>query len=346
MRCPECSTDFQQRGYRFCPYDGTRLAHAKTEKSKASRGAGTVIADRYVVRGFIAHGAMAQIYMADDRQTAKLVAIKVLDKRKAENAEIRQRFLREAKAISALDHPNVVKIFEVGEEKGVPYIVMEMLRGESLEERLAVDKTVPNNIALAVLRQTASALWMAHNQGIVHRDIKPGNIYLIGDPKDPDAVRVIDFGLSRVFGSNLTSAGTVIGTPGYMAPEQVVGDPVDQRSDVYALGMVMYRMFTGELPFKGKDDVTILAKHLFATPTPPTMVASDLDPQVEAVIMRAIRKRPENRYPSMQLFGEDIRKLKAGAKIGVFDVGSDKYELTEETQLVAAGYKKLMERRS
>jgi serine/threonine-protein kinase len=251
-----------------------------------------------------------------------------------------------------IGHPNVIHIHEVAErEDGTPYMVMEFLRGESLGERFEVEPTVPRALALSTLVAVSDALWAAHQKGIVHRDIKPDNLFLIGDPKAPEGVRVLDFGLSRLFQSKLTASGTVIGTPGYMAPEQVVADPVDQRTDIYGLGMVMYRMFTGRLPFEsggehGSDTASILARQLFATPPHPSTLA-DVDKQIERVIMRAIRKQPENRYPSMQLLANDLRKLESGGEVVEYIPDRDKYELeSAHSQMVAAGYRKLYDERS
>ncbi len=353
MLCPECGNEWQQRGFRFCPYDGARLKTAlKQRGAKAAEDAGTIIAGRYVIRQFLARGAMARIYSADDERTGQMVAVKILDKHKARDAEVRQRFAREANALRMIEHDNIIKIYEVGErDDGTPYLVMEFLRGESLGERFEVEPTLDRELALAIVRQTCEALWAAHQQGIVHRDIKPDNLFLVGDPRQAasamgqpkSSVRVLDFGLSRVFNSKLTAAGTVIGTPGYMAPEQVVADPVDQRSDVYGLGMVMYRMFTGRLPFEADDNVVILAKQLFATPAPPSEHVPGLDPSVERVILRAIRKQPEHRYPSMLLFNEDVKKLQAGREVPRMDAPRDKYELSStHAQMVANGYRQLL----
>jgi serine/threonine-protein kinase len=357
MRCSECGNQFQERGYRFCPYDGTRL-----EATTRRRGRGdpdtvessTVIAGRYIVRRFLARGAMARLYMADDEHSGQLVAIKMLERSRAKNQEVRERFLREAKAVSMIQHPGVVKILDMGEHEGTPYLVMEFLRGETLGERFEVDVRMTPRSGLPFLIQAAEALFAAHEMGIVHRDVKPDNIYVVGEPDKPSGIRILDFGLSRLFQSQLTATGTVIGTPGYMAPEQVVADPVDQRSDIYGLGMVMYRMFTGCLPFEGGDDVVILAKQLLKRPPRPAHFADDIDPRIERVIMTTIRKRPEERYPSMKIFADELKKLQQPhAQLFAPEIPNewdelarDRYELTSPmAREVSKGYRKLLEER-
>jgi serine/threonine-protein kinase len=294
---------------------------------------------------------MARIYMADDQHTGQLVAVKILERARAKSSEIRERFLREAKAVSMIQHQGVVKILDAGEHDGRPFLVMEFLRGETLGERFEVEPRLPARVAIPILLETADALWAAHEKGIVHRDIKPDNIFLVGEPKQTVGVRVLDFGLSRLFQSQLTATGTVIGTPGYMAPEQVVADTVDQRTDIYGLGMVMYRMFVGTLPFEGSEDVVILAKQLLRRPPRPSHYVDDIDPRIERVIMTTLRKRPEERYPSMKIFVDELRKLQQpNAPLFAPELPSDweelsrdRYELSSPlAKEVAKGYRKLM----
>jgi serine/threonine protein kinase len=348
MHCPECDQDFNQRSYRFCPYDGTRLLAPSRQKEAQRDSAvpsGRVFRGRYKVRRFLAKGAMARIYIAEDEATGGLVAIKVLESKAAKNHELRERFLREANALALVNHQNVVSIHEVGEEAdGTPFLIMEFLAGESLKEALERDRVIEQPAGLKILVQATQALFAAHAQGIVHRDIKPDNLFLIGDdPEHPADLRVLDFGLSRMFQSKLTAAGTVIGTPGYMAPEQVVADPVDQRTDVYGLGMVMYRMFVGRLPFDGPDDVTILAKQLLMHPPPPSYFEPGIDPRVERVIMTAIHKRPEHRFPSMQLFGNDLRAIARQSELWAPEPQRDYYDTSSlAASQIAAGYRTLL----
>ncbi len=284
---------------------------------------------------------MARLYIADDGETGQLVAVKLMDERLTKGRELRERFLREAEAVSQVDHENVLDILEVGtQEDGTPYLVMELLHGETLGERLEADGTLDSSAALPLLVGVCEALWAVHEKGIVHRDIKPDNLFLVGDAGDANGVRVFDFGLSRLFQSNLTTAGTIIGTPGYMAPEQVVADPVDQRTDIYALGMVMYRIFAGRLPFADEEGLKVLAKHLLRPPVRPSRYADDLDPRLEQVIMHAIHKQPQNRYPSMKLFADDLRKIgRPKAQLLAGELTGDRYELSPAAEEVAKIYR-------
>jgi serine/threonine-protein kinase len=355
MRCPECRNEFKERGFRFCPYDGSRLEAASrrrgsTEVSETVE-AGATIAGRYVIRRYLTKGAMARIFMADDQHTGQLVAVKILEKLRSKNAEQRERFLREAKAVSLIQHESIVKILDVGEHDERPFLVMEFLRGETLGERFEVEPRLDPGLALWILTRAADALYAAHEKGIVHRDVKPDNIFIVGEPKQPTGIRVLDFGLSRLFQSQLTATGTVIGTPGYMAPEQVVADPVDQRSDIYSLGMIMYRMFTGCLPFDRSDDVVILAKQLLRRPPKPSHYVDDIDKRIERVIMCALRKRPDQRYPSMKIFVDELRKLQnPHAPLFAPELPSDWEELSRDryefstplAREVAKGYRKLL----
>ena len=311
MRCQRCERDFDQAGFKFCPYDGNRL-HEPGRKIEVSTTAieGHLLGERYRVRGFFAKGAMARIYLAEDEHTGELVAVKMLRRTLADNPEIRERFLREAQAIRQIQHEHIVKIHEVGlSGDRRPYIIMDFLYGESVGDYLEREGTMPRAMALTSLSRAAEALWAAHQKGIVHRDVKPDNIYLVGEPEAGFQVRLLDFGLSRLWRSELTQSGSVIGTPSYMAPEQACADPTDQRTDVYALGLVMYRMLVGRLPFVTNDEREMVAKQLLAQPPSPTRFNPGIDKQLALVMMTAINKRPDQRYPSMQIFGRDLKQL-------------------------------------
>jgi eukaryotic-like serine/threonine-protein kinase len=353
MLCSECGQQFSQRGYRFCPYDGTRLEPEARSRSKPKTKdsvveEGSMLGSRYTIRRYLSRGGMARVYLADDEKSGQLVAVKILDRTRTGDREVRERFLRDAQAASLVDHPGIVKIFDTGETSdGSPFLVMELLRGETLGELLQVEKTLDPALALSLAHRAAEALFAAHDQGIVHRDIKPDNIYLVGDPKAPEMVKILDFGFSRLYASKLTQAGTVIGTPGYMAPEQVVADPVDQRTDVYALGMVLYRTLAGQSPYKG-DDIQVIAQQLLR-PLPSPGIYKAIDKRIERIIATAAAKRPEHRYPSMKLFGEDCRRVLQGqSPIWAEQVARDRqgdaaYPLTGPVALqVAATYKRVL----
>jgi serine/threonine-protein kinase len=319
MFCARCHREYDA-GHRFCPYDGTELAEAPRIdqfRCRPTRQKGAVLGDRYEVCGYLGKGAMARVYLAEDRQSRRPVAIKVLEAAHIRTTRTRERFLREAKAAAMIGHPNIVKVLDTGQrDDGAPFLVMEFLFGESLGDMLRRERRMSADIALPVLRHAASGLAAAHRTGIVHRDVKPDNIFLVGEPGDPYAVKVLDFGLAKMHEqSGLTVTGVAVGTVEYMAPEQVVSDLPDARTDVYGLGVVMYRTFTGELPFPRSDDSNLLAMQLVSPPPRPSERQADVRPAVEAVILKAIRKRPENRYPSMDALIEDLERL-AGDRRG------------------------------
>jgi serine/threonine-protein kinase len=313
MFCARCHREYDA-GHRFCPYDGTELSDAPRIdlfRCKPTRQKGTVLGGRYEVRGYLGKGAMARVYLAEDRTTRRPVAIKVLEATHIRTARTRERFLREAKAAALIGHPNIVTVLDTGQrDDGAPYLVMEFLFGESLGDMLRRERRMDADIALPVLRHAASGLAAAHRAGIIHRDVKPDNIFLVGEPGDPYAVKVLDFGLAKMHEqTGLTVTGVAVGTVEYMAPEQVVSDRPDARTDVYGLGVVMFRTFTGELPFPRSDDTDLLAMQLITPPPRPSERHAGVDPAAEAVILKAIRKRPENRYPSMDALIEDLERL-------------------------------------
>jgi len=311
--CARCHREYEDDAV-FCPYDGDRLvASRKVESLRArpTRQTGAVLGERYEVRGFIGKGAMARVYLAEDLETHQPVAVKVLDIRSSRGARARERFIRESESANRIGHPNIVKILDTGERSdSAPYIVMEFLFGESLGDLLRREGRVTADMALPVLRQAASGFAAAHRVGIVHRDIKPDNLFLVGEPGDPYAVKILDFGLAKLSEqSGFTASGVAVGTLEYMSPEQTVTDRSDERSDIYGLGVVMFRMFTGQLPFAAKEDADLLAHQLVLPVPPPAGRAEGMDPRVEQVILRAMRKRPENRYRSMDQFHDDIERI-------------------------------------
>ncbi|EYF06026.1 serine/threonine-protein kinase [Chondromyces apiculatus] len=313
MFCARCHREFDEG--RFCPYDGTKLLDAPDITlftSRPTRRRGEVLGDRYTIRGYLGRGAMAKVYLAEDDHTHRPVAIKVLEPTHAGAQRTRERFLREAQAAAMIGHPNIVRVFDVGQrDDRSPYLVMEYLFGEPLGDWLRRDTTMDADLAVPVLRNAASALGAAHRTGIIHRDIKPDNIFLVGEPGDPYAVKVLDFGLAKnAAQSGLTVTGFAVGTVEYMSPEQVVSDDPDPRTDVYALGIVMFRTFTGALPFaRIEDDTDILVQHLLVALPRPSLYRPDLDPRIEAIILKAARKHPDNRYPSMDHLIDDLDRL-------------------------------------
>jgi serine/threonine protein kinase len=227
--------------------------------------AGRVLDGRYVIRGLLGRGAMARVFLAEDSESGEPVAVKVLESLVGARSDTaKQRFFREARAAAMLKHPSIVRILDLGlRDDGVPYLVLEHLFGEVLGELLRRVSVLGAGLGLAIVREAAAGLVVAHAAGIVHRDVKPDNVFLVGAPGEPYGVKLLDFGLAKLDQqSGFTKAGTAVGTMEYMAPEQLLTERPDARTDVYALGVVMYRMFTGRLPFEGKDEAELLARQL------------------------------------------------------------------------------------
>jgi len=313
MLCPRCHRRYQD-DHHFCPHDGERLVDAidiKRIRSQPTEHAGQIIGDRYQIRGFIGRGAMAQVYLAQDRTTRSAVAVKVMESKHLKQARARARFILEAKAAAKIHHPSIIEVLDVGlEESGAPYIVMEFLFGESLGEYLRRERMMPPALGLPFVTQIAGGLAAAHRAGIIHRDVKPDNVFLLGEKGSPYTIKLLDFGFAKLAEhSGMTQTGMTVGTVQYMAPEQAVSDPSDARTDVYGLGMMMYRMFAGNLPFKGQDEAEMLAHQLLTQPAPPGLGGGRAGAALEAVILKAIRKNPENRYQSMDAMLADLRRL-------------------------------------
>ena len=247
---------------------------------------------------------MSLVYLARDTERDATVVIKCLKASAAKVRELRERFLIEARATMAVDHASVVRVFGVEEaEGGRPCIIMEALRGEPLNRFLDREGAMPQKLVVTLGRQIASALAATHRAGIIHRDVKPGNLFLTGPVGAPRGVKLIDFGFAALAddkdgvwgGSNL-----VLGTAQYMAPEQVTADPVDARTDEYAFGVVVFRMLTGQLPFDLDPCVDLFGHQLFSPAPPPSWLVDSLDPRLERVVLRCMQKHPKNRYPCME----------------------------------------------
>ena len=309
--------------------------------AKESTRSGAVLAGRYQVRGFLERGSHARVYLAEDLGTRTPVALKILSPETALSPEFRMRLLREAQAMKAISHPNVATVIEAGEtEEGVPFLAMEALLGESLGEYVRRE-TIPLDTALILLRQAAAGLAAAHRAGIVHRDVKPDNFLLLGPPGEPYGLKVIDFGLAKLWDVNEGSgAHNILGTAEYMSPEQILVEPVDARSDIYSLGVVMFRVFTGHLPFESVGQADLLRHQLFSSVPPPSWLNDGLDPRVDQVVQIATRKHRENRYATMEelildlevLLGIDLRELDPRP----LSVSPDAYEPSTDTGRQAA----------
>lgn len=260
---------------------------------------------KYEVRGTLGAGAMGTVYDAVDRIIERRVAIKVVNRPNEsdpEAVEAHARFRREAQAAGRLSHPNIVGVYDYGENASQAWIVMELVEGGSLKGRLDKHERFPVPEIVRIMGEVCAALNYSHGRGVVHRDIKPGNIMLTPEGQ----VKIADFGIARLENSSMTQVGTLIGTPSYMAPEQFRGEPVDLRADIWAAGVMLYQLLTGEKPFEGGFSA-VMHKALHTEPPPPSQLSVTTPRGFDAVIARALAKRPEDRYRSAAEFGEAIR---------------------------------------
>ncbi len=273
---------------------------------------GRVFDDRYEVVSKLGSGGMADVYLANDRLLGRQVALKVLSSRYAQDEQFVERFRREASSAASLNHPNIVQIYDRGEAECTYYIAMEYLEGRSLKELILKYAPLSPDLVVSISVQILEALRFAHRREIIHRDIKPQNIIVDNDGR----VKVTDFGIARAgSASTMTEAGSILGTAHYLSPEQAQGKPVEAASDLYSLGVVMYEMVTGKLPFDGDNPVGIAMQHVHDKPGQPRSIASDIPENLEAVILRALGKHPTERYLTATAMLEDLRKVQEGEAI-------------------------------
>jgi serine/threonine-protein kinase len=318
--CPRCGTRYDAAAS-FCQKDGAALRLLEEE---ADARIGQVLLGQFRIEERIGVGGMGAVYRARQTTLDRDVAIKILHPDLASNPDAVRRFHREARISTALDHPNVVRVFLFGQlPDGSLYLVMELLRGRTLAELLRVERPLPVHRALHIATQVGDGVGEAHAQGIVHRDVKPENVFLITKGRDPDFVKVLDFGIARVLrgddATNATQSGLVFGTARYISPEGAAGERTDARSDVYSLGVLTYQLLCGETPFDAPSPVTLLMKHIHETPphlkTRPG--AAHVPDVIADVVMRALAKDPEARFEDATEFAEVLR---TAAQAAGFDV--------------------------
>ena len=266
---------------------------------------------KYEIRRQIGRGAMGVVYEGYDPLIKRIVALKVIRSDQLaddDSATVVARFRREAQAAGRLNHPNIVSIYDFGEDAGVWYIAMEFIQGRELKECFETNERFKIADIGRIMSQILGALDYSHRQGVIHRDIKPANIFLLPDR----SVKVADFGIAHIEASNLTQAGTVMGTPSYMSPEQIQGLPVDGRSDLFSAGVILYQFLTGERPFAGSSTTT-MQKVLKEDPMPPSMLNVQVMPEMDAVVRKALAKRPDERYQTAGEFADAISAAVAAA---------------------------------
>src|SRR5437588_5098791 len=271
---------------------------------------------RYRVIRKLGTGGMANVYLAEDQELGRRVAIKLLDERHAQDEQFVERFRREAESAAGPSHPNVVSIYDRGEAEGTYYIAMEYLEGKTLKELLVSRGPTPVRVAIDYTRQILSALEFAHRAGIVHRDIRPHNVIVAPDGR----LKGTDFGIARSGSSQMTEAGAIIGTAQYLSPEQAQGAPVHPSSDLYSVGVVLYEMLTGTVPFTGDTALEIAMKHLNATPEPPSeqkrpAELGEVPHELDLVVLRALAKDPADRYQTAREMDADLARVAQGLPV-------------------------------
>ncbi|HJZ88697.1 MAG TPA: protein kinase [Polyangia bacterium] len=310
--CARCGLAYEDV-VRFCPLDGEPLG------AEHDPYLGKILLGQFELLERIGAGAMGTVYRAWQNTMDRPVAVKVLKRDLLRDPAVVKRFYREARAVARLSHPNIITVFLVGEsDDGAPYIVMEMVEGVSLSALLDAEGRLELGRTIRIATQIASALAEAHAAQVVHRDLKPENILCAPRRRQPDLVKVLDFGIAKVLvapgESHLTSSGALFGTPHYLAPEQAAGSDVDHRADLYSLGVILYRMLTGRLPFDGGSGMQVVLAQLYEQPPEPRALAPDIPPEVEQVVLRAMAKDPAARYQSAEELQLALAALDAPAE--------------------------------
>lgn len=325
--CPVCKTEYGA-GEIFCPNDGTRLTSgsqaAPPKSAEKSDGLiGTVIDERYRVVRRIGEGGMGIVYEVEHVVIEKRLALKVLRDDYSSRPEVVARFRQEAKSASRIGNEHIVDISDFGETPNhASYFVMELLDGEDLANVLAREVTLPLSRAADIVAQCGRALAAAHTKGIVHRDMKPENIFLTKREARPDFVKIVDFGIAKMSdietegqpGRKLTKTGMIFGTPEYMSPEQAAGKPLDHRVDIYALGVIFFELLTGRVPFSGDTFMGVLTQHMFDAPPALTQANPDVNvpESVEIFVRRSMAKDPAERFQSCEEFVAALDKAVRG----------------------------------
>jgi serine/threonine protein kinase len=329
IKCPKCQAEILDDS-RFCSKCGTPI-HPSEEifisqtrtilKPMEELRSGTALANKYKIIEILGRGGMGIVYKAEDTKLKRNVALKFLPPELMRNDEAKERFVLEAQAAAALSHPNICTIYEIDEEEGKSFIAMEYIEGQSLRANI---KRGPLGIneALDIAIQVAEGLEEAHKKEIIHRDIKSANIMVT----DKGQAKIMDFGLAKVKGGTLlTREGTTLGTVAYMSPEQARGEEVDHRSDIWSLGVVLYEMFSGKLPFMGDREASILYSVVHEEPKALKAIKPNIPVELQQIINRALKKKPDSRYSSASEMLNDLKKYRDSLRVeetGVFNLRS------------------------
>src|SRR5918995_1715802 len=271
----------------------------------------TLVDGRYRIIRRLGSGGMADVYCAEDTQLGREVALKVLYRRFAEDQEFVERFRREASSAAGLSHPNVVQVFDRGQWDCTYYIAMELLEGRNLKEVVRDHGALDPALAVDIVLQILKAARFAHRRGVVHRDIKPHNVIVDQEGR----AKVTDFGIARAGASDMTATGSIMGTAQYLSPEQAQGHPVDARADLYSIGVVLYELLTGVVPFDAETPVTVALKQVSESPVPPIQRNPAIPPALDAVVMRALRKDPDARFQDADEFIAALEAALAGGYV-------------------------------
>ena len=339
--CPVCSTEYAD-DVKFCPNDGQTLRSA----TPASDLVGQVVADRYHVLKKLGEGGMGQVYLAEHVKMGRRSAIKVMNPAMVHDPDAVARFNREASNASRITHPNVCAIYDFGETAdGLIYLAMEFIEGEPLTDLLEREGALPVPRATAIFLQTADALQAAHDLGIVHRDLKPDNIMLTSRKGAGETVKVVDFGIAKAVGGGgdeagqkVTKTGLVVGTPEFMSPEQLSGDRLDGRSDLYSLALVFYRMLIGKLPFEATSVQETMIKRLTDEPIKLAEARPDLSfpAGLQQVLDTALARTPMERYQSVAKFAADVAAVTGRPTTGSVPFTRSRGDTEGKTQLLDA----------
>ena len=296
--CSTCGTRYDLT-VRICVKDGTPLVAGRVDDPNI----GKLLDGKYRIDAFISGGGMGAVYRATHVMLGKTVAVKVIRNELVTSDDVVRRFQREARAASTLDHPNIVTVYDLGQaDDGTLYIAMEFIDGRSLKETIRREGPLSPDLVVDILRQVAAGLGVAHEKQIVHRDLKSQNLMLTNGADGHVVVKLVDFGIAKTFDepAQLTEVGFVLGTPHYMSPEQAAGQPVDHRADIYSLGVILYEMLVGDVPFSEASTTSILVKVVTEAPQPPSRRRADLTvpAYLEAIAMKCLEKDPDKRFQS------------------------------------------------